>query len=71
MRCDGSGEVCALPFEQAHFLTGFGNPAVMDKAFQMGADFYFEKPVSLERLNRALLGVLREVAKRTASGRLD
>ena len=61
----------AHPRPRVIVLTGFGNPAVMDKAFQMGADFYFEKPVSLERLNRALLGVLREVAKRTASGRLD
>jgi DNA-binding NtrC family response regulator len=37
-------------------LTGFGNPAVMEKAFDLGASFYFEKPVSLERLKRALAG---------------
>ena len=35
-------------------LTGFGNPVVMEKAFELGATFYFEKPVSLERLKRAL-----------------
>lgn len=35
-------------------LTGFGNPKVMEKAFQLGASFYFEKPVALERLKGAL-----------------
>ena len=35
-------------------LTGFGNPVVMEKAFRLGATFYFEKPVSLERLRLAL-----------------
>jgi DNA-binding NtrC family response regulator len=35
-------------------LTGFGNPTVMEKAFELGASFYFEKPVSLERLRLAL-----------------
>ncbi len=35
-------------------LTGFGNPLVMEKAFELGATFYFEKPVSLERLKLAL-----------------
>jgi DNA-binding NtrC family response regulator len=36
-------------------LTGFGNPAVMEKAFELGANFYFEKPVALERLKLALV----------------
>ena len=38
-------------------LTGFGNPAVMDQVFQLGATFYFEKPVSVERLKLALAGL--------------
>ncbi|MGZ6970724.1 MAG: response regulator, partial [Thermoanaerobaculia bacterium] len=38
----------AQPRARVIVLTGFGNPTVMDRAFQMGADFYFEKPVSLE-----------------------
>ncbi len=37
-------------------LTGFGNPAVMDQVFQLGASFYFEKPVSIERLRQAFAG---------------
>ncbi len=40
-------------------LTGFGNPTVMEKAFRLGATFYFEKPVSLERLRLALAGEVR------------
>ena len=48
----------AHPQARVIVLTGFGNPTVMDRAFQMGADFYFEKPVSLDRLKRALAGVL-------------
>ncbi len=33
----------------------------MDPGFQTGADFYFEKPVSLDRL-RSTLADIREVA---------
>ncbi|HVO50730.1 MAG TPA: response regulator [Thermoanaerobaculia bacterium] len=40
-------------------LTGFGNPTVMEKALRLGATFYFEKPVSLERLRLALAGEAR------------
>ncbi len=40
-------------------LTGFGNPTVMERAFKLGATFYFEKPVSLERLRLALAGETR------------
>lgn len=47
----------AHPRTKVIVLTGFGNPTVMDKAFQMGADFYFEKPVSLDRLKNALAGL--------------
>ena len=38
-------------------LTGFGNPTVMDQVFRLGASFYFEKPVSVERLRLALAGL--------------
>jgi DNA-binding NtrC family response regulator len=40
-------------------LTGFGNPAVMERAFELGANFYFEKPVALERLKLALVPEVR------------
>jgi DNA-binding NtrC family response regulator len=40
-------------------MTGYGDPAIMQKAFDMGASFYFEKPVELNVLSRAIhdLGV--------------
>jgi two-component system response regulator HydG len=31
-------------------LTGYGNPAVMTRAFNLGAAYYFEKPVRSEQL---------------------
>ena len=37
-------------------LTGFGNPAAMNRAYELGASFYLEKPISLKRLKGALLG---------------
>lgn len=53
----------AHPRSKVIVLTGFGNPTVMDKAFQMGADFYFEKPVSLDRLKSALAGVFGGIGR--------
>lgn len=35
-------------------VTGYGNPASMEKAYNMGAAFYFEKPVSIVSLQKAL-----------------
>lgn len=35
-------------------VTGYGSPAVMEKAQSLGAAFYFEKPVSSEILKNAL-----------------
>ncbi len=35
-------------------VTGYGSPAVMEKAQALGASFYFEKPVSSEILKNAL-----------------
>jgi two-component system response regulator PilR (NtrC family) len=35
-------------------ITGFGSPEIKDKAFQRGADLYFEKPVSINVLRRAI-----------------
>ena len=42
------------PATDVIILTGFGNPTVMERAFELGANFYFEKPVSLDRLKLAL-----------------
>ena len=41
-------------------MTGFGNPEVMQEAYSLGADFYFEKPVSVSVLKGALqkLGIM-------------
>lgn len=40
-------------------MTGYGAPSVLQEAFDLGADFYFEKPVELDLLAEALteLGV--------------
>ncbi len=56
----------ALPRAVVIVLTGFGNPAVMEQVFRLGATFYFEKPVSIERLAAALAGVPRARAARPA-----
>lgn len=42
-------------------MTGFGNPDVMQEAYSLGADFYFEKPVSVSVLKGALqkLGIMQ------------
>ena len=40
-------------------VTGYGAPGILQAAFDLGAAYYFEKPVSLEALSEALrdLGV--------------
>ena len=40
-------------------MTGFGSPEVMQNVYDLGADFYFEKPVSINVLKGSLckLGV--------------
>ena len=35
-------------------MTGYGDPAIMQRAFDMGASYYFEKPVELQILSRAI-----------------
>lgn len=35
-------------------VTGYGSPAVMEKAYALGAAFYFEKPVSSDVMKIAL-----------------
>ena len=44
---------------QTILMTGYGDPAVMQKAFELGAAYYFEKPVELTTLSEAIreLGV--------------
>lgn len=43
-------------------MTGFGNPDVMQSAYDLGADYYFEKPVSINVLKGALreMGILEQ-----------
>ena len=51
-------EACAShPETTVIVLTGFGNPTVMDQVFRLGARFYFEKPVAIDRLKVALAAV--------------
>jgi len=40
-------------------MTGYGDPAIMQRAFEMGASYYFEKPVEINVLSEAIhaLGV--------------
>jgi len=57
----------AYPRAPVIVLTGFGNPNVMDQVFRLGASFYFEKPVSISRLKRALEGVAPPNPPRTCS----
>jgi len=40
-------------------VTGYGSPESMERAYNLGASFYFEKPVSVDALKDALrsLGV--------------
>jgi ActR/RegA family two-component response regulator len=35
-------------------VTGYGNTAIMEKAYALGAAFYFEKPVSSEIVKNVL-----------------
>ena len=47
------------PGTRVILMTGYGDPAIMQRAFDLGAAFYFEKPVELNVLGRAIqeLGV--------------
>jgi DNA-binding NarL/FixJ family response regulator len=38
-------------------MTGYGNPEVMQEVYGLGADFYFEKPVSIN----IIIGALRKI----------
>jgi DNA-binding NtrC family response regulator len=42
------------PGTKVIMITGYGNPEVMERARLFGADYYFEKPVPLEMLRKAL-----------------
>ncbi len=47
------------PSTRVILITGYGSPAVMEAALELGADYYYEKPVSYSVLREALtaLGV--------------
>ena len=55
-------------------ITGYGNPEVMERALMFGADYYFEKPVPLEMLKKALSDCIERSAcvqkKETYGGKL-
>lgn len=51
------------PEARVILMTGYGDPAIMQQAFDMGASYYFEKPVELQILSRAI----RELGLPTAA----
>jgi DNA-binding NtrC family response regulator len=44
----------ASPLTKVALITAYGNYAVYEKALAIGADFYFEKPVSIKNLSTIL-----------------
>ncbi len=42
------------PQTRTILMTGYGNPEVMERAYELGAAFYFEKPVAVHALEEAL-----------------
>jgi DNA-binding NtrC family response regulator len=54
------------PDTRVILMTGYGDPAVMEKAHKMGADCYFEKPVELGRLSETIwsFGVPNKLGER-------
>ncbi|UCG78660.1 MAG: response regulator [Nitrospirota bacterium] len=42
------------PDTRVVLMTGYGSPEIMEYAFSLGADFYFEKPVSIKVLKDAI-----------------
>ncbi len=53
------------PDTKVILMTGYGDPAIMQKAFNMGASYYFEKPVELNVLSAAIhnLGVPNQLSE--------
>ncbi|NWF76435.1 MAG: response regulator [Nitrospirae bacterium] len=45
------------PETQVILLTAYGNQEIMEKAYQLGAAYYFEKPVSVNVLKEALMNL--------------
>lgn len=47
------------PWSRVMVMTGYGDPVIMELALDLGASFYFEKPLDLAELGRAMghLGV--------------
>ena len=42
------------PGTKTMLITGYGNPKIMAKAYDLGVAFYFEKPVTISTLKEAL-----------------
>ncbi len=42
------------PGTRVMLMTGYGSQEVMQRAYRLGADYYFEKPVSIRMLRDAL-----------------
>ena len=53
------------PDTKVILMTGYGDPAIMQKAFNLGASYYFEKPVELNVLSAAIhnLGVPNQLSE--------
>jgi DNA-binding NtrC family response regulator len=53
------------PDTKVILMTGYGDPAIMQQAFKMGASYYFEKPVELNVLSAAIhnLGVPNQLSE--------
>lgn len=45
------------PKTQVILLTAYGNQEIMEKTYQLGAAYYFEKPVSVNLLKEALMNL--------------
>lgn len=45
------------PATRIILITGYGSPAVMEEALGLGADYYYEKPVSYSVLREAIISL--------------
>jgi DNA-binding NtrC family response regulator len=47
-----------VPDSKVALITAYGSHGIQDKARKLGADFYFEKPVSVKNLNEILSSIM-------------